>query len=289
MSHAGGRLGRAITDGLYYIVGSALYALAVDIFIAPNKISPGGLTGMATLIGHLTPVPIGVAMLTMNLPLMFAALRSLGPDYTIRTAIATIIVSVMIDSFQIFVPPFHGDIILAAIFGGVLSGVGIGLIYMRGGTTGGSELIARLVWRKMSHVPVGRIILAVDALVVASAATVYRNFESSMYAIILIYVTSVLIDTLIYGRNKGKMLLIVTAKVREVVDDVLKTLHRGVTILKAAGGFSGSEKEVLLCAVRPSEVYLLRTLVYDHDPDAFIVVLSTDEVLGEGFRPFNNI
>lgn len=282
-----GGIKRAVTDGVYYTLGGALYALAVDMFIAPNNISPGGLTGVATLINHMMPVPIGVAIIVMNIPLMIASLKHLGADYTIRTAIGTAIVSVFIDVFEIFTPTFHGDIILTAIFGGVLSGIGIGLIYMRGGTTGGTELIARLMWRKMSHVPVGRIIFAVDAIVVASAAAVYRNIESAMYAIILIYVTSVLIDTLIYGRNRGKMLLIVTGKVHDVVDDVLKRLHRGVTKLKAAGGYSGSDKEVLLCAVRPSEVYTLRTIVYDLDPDAFIVVLSTDEVLGEGFRPFN--
>lgn len=287
MKYLNTKFGRIIIDGMFYIVGSALYALAVDIFIAPNQISPGGLTGVATLINHVTPIPIGTAMIIMNIPLMFASLRRLGLDYTVRTTIATIMTSVMIDVFESFVPTFHGEIMLTAIFGGVLSGIGLGLIYMRGGTTGGSELIARLMGRKMSHIPVGRLILAVDAIVVASAAAVYRNFESAMYAIILIYVTTVLMDTLIYGRNKGKMLLIVTDKVREVVDDILKTMQRGATILKAAGGYSGSDKEVLLCAVRPSEVYVLRTLVYDRDPRAFIVVLSSDEVIGEGFRPFN--
>ena len=191
----------------------------------------------------------------------------------------------MIDLLECYIPPFHGDIILTVVFGGVLSGAGLGLIYMRGGTTGGTELIARLVGSKFQHVPIGRLILLVDAIVVASSARVYRNFQSALYAIIYIYVSTALMDTLIYGKNKGKMLLIVTKAERQAAAAIMQRIQRGVTILKGAGAYTGMERQILLCAIRPSEVSLLRTLVYDIDPSAFVVVLSTDEVRGEGFRP----
>ena len=287
MDRKSGYYKRMVGDGLLYLAGSIIYSLSVVIFIAPNKIVPGGLTGVATLINHLTPVPIGTAILVMNIPLLIAAWRHIGLDFTIRTSIVTALVSVLIDVFSLFIPPFHGDIILTAVFGGVMSGIGLGLIYMRGGTTGGSEVIARLAGIKLPHVPIGRLILLVDAGVVAGAAAVYHNIESALYAIILIYVSTALMDTLIYGRNKGKMLLIVTKYEQKVTRTVLHTLGRGITLLKAAGGYSGVEKQVLLCAVRPSEVYVLRMLVYDIDPNAFIVVMTTEEVLGEGFRPFS--
>ena len=276
---------RALTDGLFYFVGSAFYALAVVIFISPKNISPGGLTGVAMQINYLTPIPIGIAILAMNIPLMLAAWRRIGFDFTVRTSVCILISSLMIDLFEIYIPPFHGDIILTVIFGGVFSGVGLGLIYMRGGTTGGSELIARLIGEKLQHVPVGRLLLLVDAVVVASAAVVYRNIESALYAIILIFITTVLMDALIYGKNKGKMLLIVTKYEYQSATEIMQKMRRGVTILKGVGAYSGKDTQVLLCAVRPSEVYTLRTLVYDIDPSAFIVVLSTDEVLGEGFLP----
>lgn len=271
-------------DGLFYFVGSILYALSVNIFTAPNNIAPGGLTGVATLLKYLFHLPIGTVMLVMNIPLLIAAWRHLGLGFTVRTTIATAMVSIIIDLTAPYIPPFQGDILLTVLSGGFLSGVGLGLIYMRGGTTGGSEIAARLLELKFRHIPIGQLILIVDATVVIASAFVYHNVESALYAVICILVSSVLMDTLIYGRRKGKMLLIVSKKEKEIADDILHSLDRGVTMLKAVGAYTGEDKHVLLCAVRPSEVYVLRTLVYDRDPQAFIMVTTTDEVLGEGFK-----
>jgi uncharacterized membrane-anchored protein YitT (DUF2179 family) len=280
------RTGRILSDGFFYVIGSALYALSVVIFISPNNISPGGLTGVATLVNYLTPIPIGTAMLAMNIPLMLAGWKRLGIDFTIRTAVATVLVSAMIDLFELFVPAFYGDIILTSVFGGVMSGAGLGLIYMRGGTTGGSEIIARLAGLRYTHIPIGRLILIVDAVVVAAAAVVYRNIQGSLYAIILIYVSAAVMDTMIYGKNKGKMLLIISKHEERISSEIMEKMQRGVTKLCGVGGYSGQKIQMILCAVRPSEVYQIRTLVYDIDKDAFIIVVSTDEVLGEGFGDF---
>lgn len=279
-----GKMQRYLTDGLFYLLGSVLYALSVIIFTAPNNIAPGGVTGIATIINYLFHLPIGTLMLVMNIPLLIAAWRHLGLGFTVRTTIATIMVSVIIDALTPFIPPFNGDIILTVLFGGVLSGIGIGLIYMRGATTGGSEVAARLLELKFRHVPIGRLIMIVDAIVVAASAVVYGNIESALYAIILIYVSSNIMDTLIYGRRKGNLLFIITSKEEEITEGILQKLDRGVTMLKAVGGYTGKDKHVLLCAVRPSEVYVLRTFIYDCDPQAFIMVTTTDEVIGEGFK-----
>lgn len=275
---------RYITDGILYLLGSTVYALSVTIFTAPNNIAPGGVTGISTLINYLFGFPIGTMYLLINIPLMIAAWRHLGIGFTVRTSISIALVSVIIDITTPFVMPFRGDMILTVVFGGVLSGAGIGMIFMRGGTTGGSDVVARLLERKLPHIPIGRLILLVDALVVTASAIVYKNAESALYAVILIFVSSTVMDTLIYGSRKGKMLLIITKKEKELKEEVINRLNRGVTMLKAAGGYTSSEKQVLLCAVRPSEVYELRTLIYDLDPEAFIMVVSTDEVLGEGFK-----
>lgn len=286
MKPANNKIKRTIADGLFYLAGSIIYSLSVVVFIAPNRIAPGGVTGVSTLLNYLIRVPIGTTIFILNIPLLIAAWRRLGLDFTIRTSIVTVFVSVLIDIFTVFVPPFHGNIVLVVVFGGVFEGVGLGLIYMRGGTTGGSEVIARLLTRRFPFIPVGRLILMVDAFVVTSAGFIYKNIESSLYAIILIFISTSIMDILIYGRNKGKMLLIVTDHEHEIADEVMHKLHRGVTYLKAAGAYSGKDKQVLFSAVRPSEVYGLRNIVYDIDPHAFVVVISTEEVLGEGFMPF---
>ena len=155
---------------------------------------------------------------------------------------------------------------------------------MRGATTGGSEIVARLLERKFHHIPIGRLILLVDAMVVAASAVVYGNIESALYAMVMIFVSSSMMDALVYGADKGKMLLIMTRKEREIADAVLERMKRGVTMLNATGAYTGGERRVLLCAVRRSEMYQLRTLVQDLDPAAFMIVVSTDAVLGEGFK-----
>ncbi len=275
---------RTALDGLFYLLGSVLYALSVNIFTAPNQIAPGGVTGVATLFNFAWGLPIGTMILVINLPLLVASWFRLGKAFTIRTLIVTVLSSVVIDAAAPFLPPFRGDRMLVALFGGVLAGAGLGLIYMRGATTGGTEVVARLLERKFRHIPIGRLILLVDALVVAASALVYRNVESALYAMVLIFVSTSLMDALVYGGDKGKMLLIMSKKEREIADAVLDRMERGVTMLNATGAYTGGERRVLLCAVRRSEMYQLRSLVMDIDPGAFLIVVSTDEVLGEGFK-----
>ena len=275
---------RTALDGLFYVLGSVLYALSVNIFTAPNQIAPGGVTGVATLFNFLWGTPIGTAILVINLPLLIAAWFRLGKAFTVRTLIVTVLSSVVIDATSPFLPVFRGDKMLIALFGGVLAGAGLGLIYMRGATTGGTEVVARLLERKFRHIPIGRLILLVDALVVAASALVYRNVETALYAMVLIFVSTSLMDALVYGGDKGKMLLVMSQREREIADAVLERMERGVTMLNATGAYTGGDRRVLLCAVRRSEMYELRSLVMDIDPGAFIIVVSTDEVLGEGFK-----
>ena len=275
---------RTALDGLFYLLGSVLYALSVNIFTAPNQIAPGGVTGVATLFNFAWGLPIGTMILIINLPLLLASWFRLGKAFTVRTLIVTVLSSVVIDTTASFLPPFQGDRMLVALFGGVLAGAGLGLIYMRGATTGGTEVVARLLERKFRYIPIGRLILLVDALVVAASALVYRNVESALYAMVLIFVSTSLMDALVYGGDKGKMLLIMSKKEREIADEVLDRMERGVTLLTATGAYTGGQRRVLLCAVRRSEMYQLRSIVMDIDPGAFMIVVSTDEVLGEGFK-----
>lgn len=226
---------RLALDGGFYLLGSICYALSVNVFSAPNQIAPGGVTGVATLLNYAFHLPIGAMILVINLPLLIAAWRKCGVGFTVRTLIVTVLSSVVIDVTARFLPPFRGEMILVALFGGVLSGAGLGLIYMRGATTGGSEIVARLLERRLRHVPIGRLILLVDAVVVAVSALVYRQIESALYALILIFVSSLVMDAIVYGGEKGKMLLIMSRREELIARRILQQMGRGVTLLNATG------------------------------------------------------
>ena len=272
---------RTALDGGAYLLGSICYALSVNIFTAPNQIAPGGVTGASTLLNYLFHLPIGLMILVINIPLLLAAWRRLGKEFTVRTAVVTVLSSVIIDGAAPFLPAFRGDTILVALFGGVLAGAGLGLIYMRGATTGGSEIVARLLERKFRHIPIGRLILLVDAVVVGASAIVYRNVESALYAMVLIFVSSSVMDALVYGGDAGKMLLIMTKKEREVADRILAEMERGVTMLNATGAYTGDDLHVLCVCLSKYEIEELMPMVHEVDPHAFLTVQ-------EGVRVFGN-
>jgi len=274
-----------VTSWLCYIVGSIFYALSVDIFSTPNKFVPGGLTGISTLINYVwSDFPIGVGIILMNLPLMAIAWRHLGRGFALRTAFVTVFSSVAIDLLKPLVQPFTGDRMLAAIFGGVLSGVGLSLTFMRGATTGGTEVVARLLEKKYPHVPIGRLILLVDGAVIAASAVVYRQVESAMYGVTLVFVTTVVMDEMISGARRTRTVLIVSSHPEGLAAAVNSRIQRGVTLLEGKGAYTGEGRQVLMCAVRPNEVHPLRMLVLEEDPSAFIIVLNSEQVLGNGFQ-----
>lgn len=277
---------RLLLDMLFYMAGSLLYALSVNCFSAPNNIAPGGITGLATVVNFLeNRIPIGVTMLVMNTPLLLAAWWKLGRRFTLRTLIATVVSSVMIDLTVPFMPAFTGDKILTCIFGGLLSGAGLGLIFVRGATTGGTDVVARLIEQKYRGFSIGRLMLLVDAVIVAIAAVVYRDVESAMYAAVFIFVSMEVVDAIVYGRGGGKMVLIMSDHYEVIAEELMDKLERGVTYLRSAGGYTKKDRDVVMCAVSRSEVYYLRELVKKLDPEAFVIVASADEVRGLGFTP----
>lgn len=274
-----------VIDCLYYTVGSVLYAVSVNCFSAPNHIAPGGVTGVATMVHYVLPsAPIGFVIFLLNIPLCILAWLFIGHAFTVRTAVCTVLSSVVIDVLAAVLPPYTGDTFLVAVMGGVLSGIGVGLIFLRGGSTGGTEVVARLLERRFPFVSVGRLMLVVDATVIVLSAFVFRNVESAMVAVVLTFVSATLIDALVYGGLGGKLVLIFSRNPRDITDTILKTVKRGVTRLSVRGGYTGAEGEVLLCAVRRSQVYALRRVVAEIDPAAFVIITPAEEVLGQGFQ-----
>lgn len=270
---------------LYYIAGSVLYAVGVNMFISPNKLVPGGVTGVSLLINYVVPAfPVGIGIIVINLPLLLLAWRYLGRAFTLRTSFVTVFSSVAIDLLEPFLPHYTNNPLLAAIFGGVLSGVGLVFIFLRGATTGGSEIVARLLERRYPHVSIGRLMLLVDGLVIGASALVFGQIESAMYAAVLVFVSALVMDELIGGTRRTRTVLIITEKREELAPTLTNQIQRGITVLDAAGAYTGDPRQVLVCAVRPSEVYPLRLLVRGADPGAFIIVLNSEQVLGAGFQ-----
>lgn len=273
-----------ITDIIFWIAGCSIYSAAVVVLLEPNSISPGGFTGIATLVDYLIGIPSGTVLFLMNIPLIILEYKKFGGSFIIKNVAATVILSITLDIADYLLPEYKVDGILASVFGGIISGLGLSLVLLRGATTGGVDVIAKLVNAKYRHLSVGRVMLASDFLVVTAAAVVYRNIESALYSLIAIYASSKIIDSVLYGSDKGKLIFVITDKADKITDSVLKTLHRGITKLSAVGAYTHSEKTVLMCAVRRHEAAALHKIIKDTDNKAFVLVTDAGEIIGEGFK-----
>lgn len=275
-----------LTDGLYFIAGCTLYSLSVAIFTAPNKIAPGGITGIVTVLHYMIGTPIGTMIFVLNIPLLILGVRFIGGKFIIKTVICTALVSVIIDLMNVFsIYTYHGDMLLASLYGGVLSGAGLGIVFLRGATTGGTDVASRLIRLKYRHLSMGRVMMLIDFCVVALAAFYFKSIDDALYAMIAIFTGSRVIDGILYGSDNGRMAMIISDKNDEIARSVMAEINRGVTVLKGRGFYTGRDRDVLVCAVRRPETAKLRAVVMKTDPCAFIIMCEAGEVIGEGFKP----
>ena len=263
------------------VLGCVLGAMAYPMFLVPNAVAPGGLTGIATILHTLFGTPVGSVSLLLNVPLFIMGYRSMGRVFAFRSLVATIIFSLLIDWLP--VPVVTTDTLLGSLFGGVLMGLGLGLILRGGATTGGSDMIARMVHMRFQHITVGAFLFYIDFCVVLAAGFLIKA-ESALYAFISIYASSRVIDLVVEGFNRQKACYIITSHIETVKDQLMNDLGRGLTILSAKGGYHGDDRPVLLCIVSSQEVTRLKMIVRMEDERAFVFITDAHEVLGEGFR-----
>ncbi|MGI6255014.1 MAG: YitT family protein [Acutalibacter sp.] len=275
-----------ILDLLFMVLGSMVYAVEVNVFTAPNNIAAGGVTGVATMLNYVFNTPIGLVSFLINAPIVVWAVMEIGWKLVAKTLVAIFLTSFMIDLFSHFLPVYQGDPILVALCAGALEGVGLSLIFIRGATTGGTDLVARLLGRRLPHLSMGKLMLAVDGVIVAISAFVYGSIENAIYACIVIFVSTRLIDAILYGTDTGtgKLFLVMSPKVRAMGDRVIQELERTVTYLDSQGGYTGEPGETMLCVVRRFEVYHLQRIIREEDRNAFVIVGEAAQVTGEGFR-----
>ena len=276
-------------DLVFWIIGNFFYALAFNYFLTPNKISIGGVTGLAGIIHYLWAfIPAGAVTFVLNIPLFIAAWRKFGSGFIVNTVIAVAINALMLDIQPKFIPEFHGNIILATIFGGLCAGLGQGLILGRDATTGGMDIAGRLLRLKFEHLSLGTLELLMNTVVIVASAIVYRSVESMLYSILVVWLTGKAIDFVVYGANRSKMLLVVTTHGDEISREITSTTPRGVTKLPVQGGYTETKRELLICVIKRQEVARTRRMIMKFDENPFIVVADVSEVLGLGFKSHND-
>lgn len=278
-----------LLDAVVMVLGAMAYAVCVNAFTAPNNIAAGGVTGIATMLQYVFGTPIGLMVFLINVPIVIWGMVEIGYKLVVKTLAAIILSSVMIDVFANFVPAYRGDPILVAVFAGVCEGIGLSLTFTRGATTGGTDMVARLIGRRLPQFSMGKLMLAVDGLVVAASAFVYGSIENAMYACIVIFVSTSLIDSILYGTDvgTGKMFLVMSPKVQEIGRRIMEEVERGVTYLDSQGGYSQEPGQTLLCVVRRFEVFQVQSIIKEVDRHAFVIVGEAGEITGEGFRPMH--
>ena len=262
------------------VIGSVIGAAAYPTFLIPNNIAPGGLTGVATILNYLAGWPVGITALVLNIPLFLIGYRTMGKVFAFRSLVATALFTILIDILPL--KSVSEDPLLGTLFGGVVLGIGLGLILRGGATTGGSDMVARMVHRRFSFITVGMFLFALDFLVVLAAA-IFIGGTQALYAMIDIYVCSRVIDAVMVGFGGNKACFVMTDSWQKITDRVLTEIGRGCTWLEAKGAYSGTPRPVVMCVMSRQEMTTLKRIVQEEDEKAFMFITEAHEALGEGF------
>ena len=272
-----------LCDILVCIIGSALVGTALSVFTIPNEIAPGGISGLSTALAYMLGVRVSVLTLVLNIPIMLAAYRLLGKRSFFYTLLSTALLSGFIELAS-FLPVYTGNILIAAVYGGVLSGIGIGILFLRNITTGGTDLIALMLHKAFPNVPNGTILAVIDGIVVLIAVLVFQKIEVALTSVLTIYFSSKVIDLIAQGVDYAKVIYIVTDKGKELSAVLNSSTDRGNTVIKAFGGYTGAEKQLVITVTRRNVLAQTLRLIHATDPAAFTFVTDSTEVHGEGFK-----
>ena len=269
---------------LFMTVGCVLYGAGISLFLNPNDLAPGGVSGISVMLSRFVPIDVGTLIIIMNIPLFIVAIIKFGREFTVMTLFGTVLSSIFTDLFTNLVTiTFTDDPLLAGIFGGGLMSLGLGLIFRSGGTTGGSDIIVRLLRRKYRHIKTGKVFLITDIVIVAASAIVFGNIETALYAAIALAVQSVVLDLVLYGGLGARLIFIVTTTPDQINRELIDRHDISTTLIKGQGGFSGNEKTVLMVVAKKHLFPKIRDTVGEIDPQSFMIASSASEIFGEGY------
>ena len=271
-------------------LGSFVMAIGYVYFIVPYKIVNGGVFGIAIVAHHHWGLPVGVTGLVLNIPLVLWGIRELGPRFGLKTIVGMVLTSVMIDllSWATGDIALSQDPLISAIYGGVLIGIGLGLIFRARATSGGSDIVAQIA-TKHTRIPVGQTLMVVDSVIVVIGVATFRDVTLALYAVTAIFVTGKVIDAVVAGLQYLKTVVIISDQTEALREVILNRMGRGGTILKGEGMFTGHTKDVIYCAVNRRDLATLVSWVREIDPHAFMTIFNTQDVVGEGFKSFDKV
>lgn len=273
-------------DIVYISLGAAVYAFGYTMFIRFNHLTPGGINGIATQISALTDLPPGMLSLAISIPLLLIGLWQLGKHFFVTTTISTVLSSVFMDLFGSLLAghTYQGEMLIVALFGGALSGIGIALPILRGASAGGNDIVAQIVNRHWPNIPIGKFLLAFNMVVFVSAAIVYRSIESTLCSAVVSFVSSYVVDAILLGVDSGKSLMIVTSKPYELAELIHTATGRGATVIPAYGTHHQEERSILMCVTRRRDITKIRRILHKEDPAAFVIVQDAGEIFGKNFK-----
>lgn len=277
---------KILKDYAIITLGCLLYSFAFNCFFESNNLAMGGFTGIAQVFNRFIPaLPIGITVFVMNIPLMIVGIKKQGWSILFATVYAVAASSLMIDTMNLFIKFPTTEPLLACIYGGVLLGISLGLMMLKSATTGGTELAARLLKYVFRNISIGKICLAIDVTVICIYALTFRSLDNALYGIIAMYVSSIAMDLVVYGSSNAKLAYIISDKSAEITKKLMD-MELGATIFNGKGAFTGEQKNVLMCAVRPNKIGRIKAAVMEIDPKGFVIVTDAKEVLGEGFGEY---
>lgn len=268
------------------IIGAFILASGFVLFITPYKIVPGGVYGISIVLHWLFNTPVGLVALAFDIPLTLIGIKVLGPRFGMKTIIGFTLTAVFVDTLTFFYgaePLVVGDALLSSIFGGVFVGIGLGLMFKAKATSGGSDIVAMMISKK-TRMPVGQLMILVDSAVVLVGLAVFQDWKIPLYSLIVIFITGKVIDTILEGVNYDKVLFIISEKSNEIRNRIVNDMDRGGTYLQGEGMYKNDKKTIIFTVVNRREMIMLQEFIHGIDPRAFVTVINSNEILGEGFK-----
>ncbi|MCR5717325.1 MAG: YitT family protein [Lachnospiraceae bacterium] len=277
------RRNRVIAEYLANTVGSIIYAIGIANFLDPNRLAPGGVSGLSIILDKFTPIQTGTWIFLLNVPILLLGLWKFGAKFIVSTLYSILLTTVATNHLATF-GPVTSDPMLASIIGGTVVAVGMGLVFKARATTGGSDIIVKLLRRKYRHMKTGMLILITDLIVIAISAVAFKDLEIALFAVISVTVTGVVFDGVLYGRDGAKLVYIISNESEKITARLLQELDVGVTHMQGKGAYSGEQKQVILVVVKKDIYPKAEEIVKEEDPRAFMIITDATEIYGEGYK-----
>lgn len=281
----GSKIYKVIYKIFKVILATCLYSAGVALFLDPNNLAPGGVTGVSILLNRLIHVETGTLILLLNIPLLIIAWKKFGLRFVAGTLSALVLISAFTNFFERF-EPITNDMLLAAVAGGICIALGLGMVLKSGLTTGGTDIVVRLLRLKHPHMKTGSLFLIVDLIVISGSLLVFRDFEKAMYAVIAIMITSWVLDLVLYGKDEAKLIYIISDEPDKIAKQFMEDLDMGVTYLEGTGAYTDKKKKIIMCVVKKRIAPKVEEVVKSVDTNAFMIVTSASEIFGQGYKSY---